>query len=139
MHRGGASQEKVGWKSDRIDSQKVYLTVLAITDMGQVHPSPPRGAALDDAYVLPQTIRPYCKKGKNKALYKQIKTSNGSKFLILKNIPHVLANFLESLLRWYFQVICSSRRRPKNLTNYTLLICLFPISISDPEETLKDE
>ena len=25
---GGASPEKVGWKSDRIDGQKVYLTIL---------------------------------------------------------------------------------------------------------------
>ena len=26
--RGGASLEKVGWKRDRIDGQKVYLTIL---------------------------------------------------------------------------------------------------------------
>ena len=26
--RGGASPEKVGWKRDRIDGQKVYLTIL---------------------------------------------------------------------------------------------------------------
>ena len=26
--RGGASPEKVGWKTDRIDGQKVYLTIL---------------------------------------------------------------------------------------------------------------
>ena len=37
---------------------------------------------------------PYCTKERNKALYKQIKTFSGSKFLILKNIPHVLASFL---------------------------------------------
>ena len=26
--RGGASPEKVGWKRDRIDGQKVYLTIF---------------------------------------------------------------------------------------------------------------
>ena len=26
--RGGASLEKVGWKRDRIDGQKVYLTIF---------------------------------------------------------------------------------------------------------------
>ena len=26
--RGGASPEKLGWKSDRIDGQKVYLTIF---------------------------------------------------------------------------------------------------------------
>ena len=95
--------------------------------------------AMYDANVWPQTIRPYCRKDKNKALYKQSKTTNGSRFLILKKIPQVLANFLESSLRWYFQVRCSSRRRPKNLTNFTLLICFFPILISEPEGTLTDE
>ena len=34
-----------------------------------------------------------------KALYKQTETSYGSKFLILKNIPHVLDTFLASSLR----------------------------------------
>ena len=28
MVRGGASPEKVGWKRDRIDGQKVYLTIF---------------------------------------------------------------------------------------------------------------
>ena len=28
MTRGGASPEKVGWKSDRIDGQQVYLTIF---------------------------------------------------------------------------------------------------------------
>ena len=28
MVRGGASPEKVGWKRDGIDGQKVYLTIL---------------------------------------------------------------------------------------------------------------
>ena len=28
MIRGGASPEKVGWKRDVIDGQKVYLTIL---------------------------------------------------------------------------------------------------------------
>ena len=27
-NRGGASPEKVGWKSDRIDGQQVYLTIF---------------------------------------------------------------------------------------------------------------
>ena len=49
-----------------------------------------------DSYVSPQTIMPYCTKERSKALYKQIKTFSGSKFLFLKNIPHVLASFFES-------------------------------------------
>ena len=52
-----------------------------------------------DSYVCPQTIMPYCKKERNKALYKQIKTFSGIKFLILKNILHVLASFFESSLK----------------------------------------
>lgn len=45
-----------------------------------------------DAYFLPQITRPYCKKDRNKALYKVITAPNESKFLILKNITHTLAN-----------------------------------------------
>ena len=52
-----------------------------------------------DANVWPQTIRPYCRKDKNKALYKQSNASNGSKFHILRKSPHVLTNFLESSLK----------------------------------------
>ena len=92
-----------------------------------------------DAYVPPQTIRPYCRKERNKALYKQSKTSSGSKFRILKKIPHLLANFLESSLRWYFQLRCSSKRSPKNLTNLTLLICFLPILTTASEGTVADE
>ena len=41
------------------------------------------------------------------------------KCLIWKKIPHALANFQK---RRYFQLRCSSKRSPKNLTNLTLLI-----------------
>ena len=58
--RGGASPEKVGWKRDSIDGQKVYLMIFMSfllrneyrpeesgVDMSTpVHPSPPRGVAL---------------------------------------------------------------------------------------------
>ena len=65
--RGGASPEKVGWKSDRIDGQKVYLTIFMSFLLengyripeesgvdkwgGHVHPSPPRGAALGCSFL----------------------------------------------------------------------------------------
>ena len=35
---------------------------------------------------------------------------------ILKQIPHVLANFFESSDTWNFQLRFSSNRRPKSLT-----------------------
>ena len=80
-----------------------------------------------DSYFCPHTIMPSCKKERNKALHKQIKMVSGSKFLILKNIPHVLVSFFVSSLKYHFQFRCSSRRRPKNSANLTLLISFFPI------------
>ena len=37
--------------------------------------------------------------------------------LILKKIPHALANFFESSDKWNFQLRFSSNSRPKNLTH----------------------
>ena len=54
--RGGASPEKVGWKRDQINGQKVYVTIFMSfllrneyrpEKSGVDNPSPPRGAALD--------------------------------------------------------------------------------------------
>ena len=43
------------------------------------------------------------------------------RLLILKKIPHVLANFFESSDNWNFQLRFSSKRRPKNLTHLALV------------------
>ena len=84
--------------------------------------------------------KPYCKKERRKSLIRnrQSKTSNGSRFIILKKIPHVLDNFFESSLRWYFQLRCSSKRGPKNLKKLDTFNKFFPYFNSSISRKVKD-
>ena len=52
------------------------------------------------------------------------------RILILKNIPHVLADFFESSDNWNFQLRFSSKRRPKTLT-YLALVKSFRPNLID--------
>ena len=49
--------------------------------------------------------------------------------LILKKIPHVLANFFESSDKWNLQLRFSSHRRPKSLTYLAFVKSFLPILI----------
>ena len=51
-----------------------------------------------------------------------------------EKIPQVLASFLESSLRWYFQLKCSSKKALTIQHTYiTLLICFLPIFTAESE------
>ena len=57
---------------------------------------------------------PYWRNEENNELYKDTRTLVRRRCLTLKNIPQILESFLESSLRWYFQLRFSSKRRPRS-------------------------